>query len=161
MENYRTKCIALLNERGVTLNDITDCARFLQAEYHIDLKNEDLLESVMSVLDKREVQFAIMTGVELDRQAERGQMIDKDLEGILRRDEGLYGVDEVNAYGICNLYGSIALTNFGFIDKRKYGIIDKLNKEGKDSKICNTFLDDVIGAIAASAASRFAHKWGK
>ncbi len=161
MENLRSKCISLLEERGVTLDDIADCARFLQAEYHIDLKKEELLESVMSVLDKREVQFAILTGVELDRSAERGQMIDKDLEAILRRDEGLYGVDEVNAYGICNLYGSIALTNFGFIDKRKYGIIDYLNKHGKGGPTCNTFLDDIIGAIAASAASRFAHKWGK
>ncbi len=161
MENLRSKCISLLEERGVTLDDIADCARFLQAEYHIDLKKEELLESVMSVLDKREVQFAILTGVELDRSAERGQMIDKDLEAILRRDEGLYGVDEVNAYGICNLYGSIALTNFGFIDKRKYGIIDYLNKHGKSGVTCNTFLDDIIGAIAASAASRFAHKWGK
>lgn len=161
MENLRSKCISLLDERGVTLDDIADCARFLQAEYHIDLKKEELLESVMSVLDKREVQFAILTGIELDRQAERGQMIDKDLEAILRRDEGLYGVDEVNAYGICNLYGSIALTNFGFIDKRKYGIIDYLNKHGKGGPTCNTFLDDIVGAIAASAASRFAHKWGK
>ena len=161
MENLRSKCISLLEERGVTLDDIADCARFLQAEYHIDLKKEELLESVMSVLDKREVQFAILTGIELDRSAERGQMIDKDLEAILRRDEGLYGVDEVNAYGICNLYGSIALTNFGFIDKRKYGIIDYLNKHGKGGPTCNTFLDDIIGAIAASAASRFAHKWGK
>lgn len=161
MENLRSKCISLLEERGVTLDDIADCARFLQAEYHIDLKKEELLESVMSVLDKREVQFAILTGIELDRSAERGGMIDKDLEAILRRDEGLYGVDEVNAYGICNLYGSIALTNFGFIDKRKYGIIDYLNKHGKGGSTCNTFLDDIIGAIAASAASRFAHKWGK
>ena len=73
--------------------------------------------------------------------------------------EGLYGVDEVLAYGICNLYGSIALTNFGFIDKKKYGIIAKLNEGGKDTGIVNTFIDDIVGAIAASAASRFAHRW--
>lgn len=161
MEDYRTKCIELLESRGVTVNDIAECARFLQADYHVDLKMEELLESVMSVLSKREVQNAIMTGIELDVAAEKGLMADKDLEKILRRDEGLYGVDEVLAYGICNLYGSIALTNFGYIDKKKYGIIAKLNDEGKDSGVVNTFIDDIVGAIAASAASRFAHRWVK
>lgn len=161
MEDYRTKCIELLESRGVTVNDIADCARFLQADYHVDLKKEELLESVMSVLSKREVQNAIMTGIELDIAAEQGYMKDKDLAKILTRDEGLYGVDEVLAYGICNLYGSIALTNFGFIDKKKYGIIAKLNEDGKDTGTVNTFIDDIVGAIAASAASRFAHRWVK
>lgn len=159
MEDFRSKCIELLESRGVTVGDIADCARFLQADYHVDLKKEELLESVMSVLSKREVQNAIMTGIALDIAAEKGSLEDKDLESLLRRDEGLYGVDEVLAYGICNLYGSIALTNFGFIDKKKYGIIAKLNDEGKDSGVVNTFIDDIVGAIAASAASRFAHRW--
>ena len=161
MEDYRTKCIELLESRGVTIDDIAECARFLQADYHVDLKKEELLESVMSVLSKREVQHAIMTGIELDIAAEKKQMNSKDLQAILTRDEGLYGVDEVLAYGICNLYGSIALTNFGFIDKKKYGIIAKLNEEGKDTGVVNTFIDDIVGAIAASAASRFAHRWVK
>ena len=159
MEDYRTKCIELLESRGVTIDDIAECSRFLQADYHVDLKKEELLESVMSVLSKREVQHAIMTGIELDIAAEKKQMSNKDLQDILTRDEGLYGVDEVLAYGICNLYGSIALTNFGFIDKKKYGIIAKLNDAGKDTGVVNTMIDDIVGAIAASAASRFAHRW--
>ncbi len=161
MIDYREKCIALLHERGVDIKDIADCARFLQADYHVDLKMEELLDSVYSVLSKREVQHAIITAIELDKLAENKVMDDKELEDILLRDEGLYGVDEVIAYGICNLYGSIALTNFGFIDKKKYGIIAKLNEEGKNTGRCNTFLDDIVGAIAASAASRFAHRWVK
>ena len=160
MEDHRTKCIELLESRGVTIDDIAECARFLQADYHVDLKKEELLESVMSVLSKREVQHAILTGIALDIAAEKGSL-DPDLNAILRRDEGLYGVDEVLAYGICNLYGSIALTNFGFIDKKKYGIIAKLNEDGKDTGVVNTFIDDIVGAIAASAASRFAHRWVK
>lgn len=154
-------CVALLKERGVTLDDIADCARFLQADYHVNLTSEELMASVKAVLSKREVQNAIMTAVELDKLAEQGKMNDKELEGQLMRDEGLYGVDEVLAYGICNLYGSIALTNFGFIDKKKYGIIDKLNNAGKSSGVCNTFIDDIVGAIAAAAASRFAHRLSK
>ena len=159
MEDYRTKCIELLESRGVTIDDIAECARFLQADYHVDLKKEELLESVMSVLSKREVQHAIMTAIELDVLAEKKLMENKALQDILTRDEGLYGVDEVLAYGICNLYGSIALTNFGFIDEKKYGIIAKLNEGGKNTGVVNTFIDDIVGAIAASAASRFAHRW--
>lgn len=161
MEDYRNKCIELLASRGVTIDDIAECARFLQADHFTDLKKEELLESVMSVLSKREVQHAVMTGIELDIMAEKKLLDNKDLEAILRRDEGLYGVDEVLAYGICNLYGSIALTNFGYIDKKKYGIIAKLNDAGKDTGVVNTFLDDLVGAIAAAAASRFAHRWVK
>jgi len=159
MEDNTDYCIGLLKERGVTLDDIADCARYLQADYHVDLVKEELLDSVMSVLKKREVQFAIMTAIELDKCAEQGKMNDKLLEGALMRDEPLFGVDEVLAYGICNLYGSIALTNFGYIDKKKYGVIAKLNDAGKNSGHCNTFIDDIVGAIAASAASRFAHRW--
>jgi phosphatidylglycerophosphatase A len=158
MEDMDQHCINLLAERGVTLDDIADCARFLQADYHVNLTSEELMASVKAVISKREVQNAIMTAVELDKVAEQGKMNDKVLEAALMRDEPLYGVDEVLAYGICNLYGSIALTNFGFIDKKKYGIIDKLNRAGKDSGVCNTFIDDIVGAIAAAAASRFAHR---
>ena len=56
---------------------------------------------------------------------------DHDLEHILMNDNPLYGIDEVLAYGICNLYGSIALTNYGYIDKVKPGIIEKLNIKGE------------------------------
>lgn len=86
-------------------------------------------------------------------------LINKDLEKILAVDEPLYGMDEVLAYGICNLYGSIALTNYGYIDRVKPGIIGKLNVS--QTGVCNTFLDDIVGAIAASAASRAAHKWSE
>jgi len=161
MEDMDQHCVALLAERGVTLEDIADCARFLQADYHVSLTADELMASVLAVLTKREVQNAIMTAIELDKLAEEGKMNDKELEGTLLRDEALYGVDEVLAYGICNLYGSIALTNFGYIDKKKYGIIDKLNREGKNSGRCNTFIDDIVGAIAAAAASRFAHRGSK
>ncbi len=52
------------------------------------------------------------------------------------------------------MYGSIGFTNYGFIDKQKPGILEKLNDK---SYGCNTFLDDIVGAIAAAASSRLAH----
>lgn len=146
-------CVRLLNERGVELKDIAECVVFLQSKYYPQLTVDMALEGVEAVLEKREVQNAILTGIFLDKSAEEGKM-ESPLSEMLLQDEGLYGIDEVLAYGICNLYGSIALTNYGYIDKVKPLIISKLNSKGKQ---CNTFLDDIVGAIAASAASRFAH----
>jgi phosphatidylglycerophosphatase A len=59
------------------------------------------------------------------------------------------------ALGIVNVYGSIGFTNYGYIDKVKPGILAKLNDH--ESGQIHTFLDDLIGAIAAAAASRLAH----
>ncbi|MEY3431596.1 MAG: hypothetical protein RIS53_494 [Bacillota bacterium] len=157
LQSLKTEAIALLKSRGVSLEEIVDCVYFLQQEYHQNLDKKVLMESVLSVLDKREVQFALMTAIELDVMIEKRRFENKDLEAIIARDEGLFGTDEVLAYGICNLYGSIALTNFGFIDKQKYGVVARLNEEGKQGLKCHTFLDDMVGAIAAAAASRFAH----
>jgi phosphatidylglycerophosphatase A len=158
MNPFTEKALILLQSRGVTLDDIVDCVYYLQKPYHVNLQHKDLEESVLRVLDKREVWHALITAIELDVSAEKSTYANKDLEKIVQMDEGLYGMDEVLAYGICNLYGSIAMTNFGFIDKTKYGIVGRLNEDGKKEGVCHTFLDDMVGAIAAAAASRFAHK---
>jgi phosphatidylglycerophosphatase A len=157
MKSYQEKAIEMLKDRGVSIDEIVDCVYYLQKDYHANLDKKVLMDSVLKVLEKREVQYALMTAIELDINAEKNRYNNKDLEGIIKKDEGLFGVDEVLAYGICNLYGSIALTNFGFIDKEKYGVVARLNEEGKSGLKCHTFLDDMVGAIAAAAASRFAH----
>jgi len=96
-----------------------------------------------------------MVGAELDSSARENRMKNKTLQAIIEEDAGLFGVDEIVALSICNVYGSIALTNFGYIDKIKPGIIGVLNG---DQIRCNVFMDDIVGAIAASAASRLAHR---
>ncbi len=148
------KCVALLSERGVELTDIAQCVLYLQSKYHPDVKEDEILAVIQNVIRKREVQHAIITGITLDKLTESNQLQDDDLHAILINDYSLYGIDEVLAYGICNLYGSIALTNFGFIDREKPLIIKELNEHGH---MCHTFLDDIVGAIAAAAASRIAH----
>ena len=150
------KVLALLKRRGVSKQDIIECVYFLQKQYHDELTSEKIIHYVESVLNKREVQNAIYTGVALDMAVEDEILENKELEHLIAHDEGLYGVDEVLAYGICNLYGSIALTNFGYIDKMKPGIIGWLNNADHEVQ-CNTFLDDIVGAIAAAAASKLAH----
>ncbi|MFV0561122.1 MAG: phosphatidylglycerophosphatase A [Enterococcus sp.] len=144
----------LLKERGVTLKDIAELVLFLQKDYITDLSLEDCIESVNSVLTKREVHNTIITGVQLDILAEKNQLM-SPLQEIIAQDEGLYGIDEILALSIVNVYGSIGFTNYGYIDKVKPGILKQLNAH--DGTHVHTFLDDIVGAIAASAASRLAH----
>lgn len=142
-----------LKARGITIDDIAELVHFLQVKYHPNLTMELCKENVRSVLSKREVHNAILTGIELDRLAENNQL-SEPLLGLIKRDEGLYGIDEIIAFAIVNVYGSIGFTNYGYIDKLKPGILKHLNNDGTQ---CNTFLDDIVGAIAAAASSRLAH----
>ena len=67
----------------------------------------------------------------------------------------VFGIDEIFGLDIARLYGAIGQTNFGDIDVNKPGIVAKLNHDGKgDKESCHTFLDDIVGAIAAAASTR-------
>ncbi len=146
-----------LNERGVSLEEIAEITLDLQKPHVPGLTLETCLDHVERVVMKREVQHAVLTGLELDVLAEKG-LVSEPLRSILMSDYGLYGVDEVLALAIVNVYGSIGFTNFGYVDKTKLGIVKKVDERGKADGVCHTFLDDMIGAIAAAAASSVAHR---
>lgn len=144
-----------LYRRGVKIEDIAKIVYEMQAPFNDGLTLEHCIKSVERVLLKREVQHAVLVGVELDELAEK-KMLSEPLQTIVESDEGLFGVDETIALSSVLTYGSIALTTYGHLDKNKIGIIKKLNmKNGKD---VHTFLDDLVASIAACAASRIAHK---
>lgn len=146
--------IELLEKRGVTLKDIGELVMLLQASYYDNLTLEYCIENIEAVLRKREITHAILTGIALDELAEKN-MLPEPLQSIVASDESLYGIDEIIPLSIVNIYGTIGLTNFGYLDKEKLGIIKELDtKKGEE---CNTFLDDIIAAIAAATASRIAH----
>lgn len=147
----------LLAKRGVTVEDIAEIVFDLQHRHVPGLTLEKCIENVHKVLGKREVQNAVITGIELDIAAEQGAF-SPFLTQILMKDEGLYGIDEILALSITNVYGSIGLTNFGYVDKHKKGIIASLNSDTNGK--CNTFIDDIVGAIAAAAAGKTAHENG-
>ncbi len=155
-QNMREICINLLNSRGVLIDDIVDIVYFLQKKYVPDLTRDVCREAIGRVMGKREVQNAILTGIELDILAEKN-LLSEPLQSLISQDNPLYGIDEILVLSICNVYGSIGLTNFGYVDKVKPGIIGKLDQMGKETNKCHTFMDDIIGAIAAAAASSVAH----
>lgn len=144
-----------LNRRGVSIEEIAKIVLEMQLAYNIGLTIEHCIESVESVLKKREMQHAILVGVELDELAEK-KMLSAPLQQIVEADEGLFGVDETIALGSVFTYGSIAVTTFGHLDKNKIGIIKKLDTKIGDG--VHTFLDDLVASIAACASSRIAHR---
>ena len=154
MKRLTDMTIDKLKERGVGLEDIAEIVYILQNDYHPNLTDEICMDAVLNVLSKREVVHAVLTGIAIDEAAEK-DLLEEPILSIIKSDEGLYGIDEILPLSIVNLYGSIGLTNFGYLDKEKQGIIKKLDEE-KTGNV-NTFLDDIVAAIAAAAASRIAH----
>ncbi|MBF8436417.1 phosphatidylglycerophosphatase A [Halanaerobiaceae bacterium Z-7014] len=157
MKELYDKSIEVLENRGVTINDIAKLVKSLQEPFDPDISLETCYKNVDAVLKKREVAHAILTGVALDELAEKKQL-PEPLQSIVETDEGLYGIDEIIPLSIVNLYGTIGLTSYGYLDKEKIGIIKELDTK-KDGEV-NTFLDDLVAGIASAAASRYAHGEG-
>lgn len=155
MEKLHEQTLEELEKKGIRISDIAKVVYCLQKEYSEDLTVEKCDENVRAVLSKRETIHAVLTALAIDEVVNKG-LFPEPIQTIIASDEGLYGIDEILSLAIVNIYGSIGLTNFGFLDKKKIGIIDELDKR-KDNEV-TTFTDDIVAAIAAAAASRLAHK---
>lgn len=154
MDELYNITVSKLEERGVTLESIADIVYVLQKDYYEDLTIELCIKNIERVLRKRETIHAVLTGIAIDEMANQ-KLLPEPIQSIISSDEGLYGIDEILPLAIVNLYGSIGLTNFGYLDKEKIGIIKDLDmRKGRE---VTTFTDDLIAAIAAAAASRIAH----
>ncbi|MGF9890830.1 phosphatidylglycerophosphatase A family protein [Priestia megaterium] len=148
-----------LSDRGVDLNELAILVCNAQRKHNPDITEEIAMHHINSVLKKREIQHAILTGIALDVAAEQ-KLLPEPLLGIIERDEGLYGVDETLAMSITGCYGSIASSNFGYFDITKPGIIGLYNdKKAKPGEV-HTFLDDILCSIVAASCSRLAHRNG-
>lgn len=143
----------MLKERGVHIEDIAAIVQKLQEKYNPTLPLSVCVENVEKVLQKREIIHAVLTGLALDQLAEQN-LLPEPLQHLVETDEPLYGIDEIIPLSIVNVYGSIGLTNFGYLDKEKIGIIRDLDESPEG---IHTFLDDIVAALAAAAASRIAH----
>ncbi len=146
--------IKKLEERGVKVEDIALIAYNQQKKYSDEVNIAECIESVEKILSLRDVFHILQLGAEIDRLCEEG-MFKGPIQDIMRYDLGVFGVDEILGIDLARLYGVIGQTNFGYIDVDKPGIVSKLNKNGKgDQPHCHTFLDDIVGAIAAAATTR-------
>ncbi|MBP2025985.1 phosphatidylglycerophosphatase A family protein [Peptoniphilus stercorisuis] len=158
-EELYEEAIKSFKDIGVEISDIAEIVYMLQKEYNENITMQDCIENVQAVFKKREVIHAVLTGLAIDQMA-RERKLPEPIQSIITADEGLYGIDEVLPLGIVNVYGTIGLTNFGYLDKEKIGIIKELDeRKCKDKENCDvqTFADDLVAAVAAAAASRIAH----
>lgn len=146
--------IEKLKERGVSVDDIAVIAYNQQMKYNKNASYQDCVDSVIKILSLRDTFHLLQLGAEIDRLAEEG-MFKGPIQAIIANDLGVFGVDEIFGLDIARLYGAIGQTNFGDIDVNKPGIVKKLNDLGKaGNSSCHTFLDDIVGAIAAAATTR-------
>lgn len=143
-----------LAERGVSIEDIAQIAFRQQSKYNKDISMKTCIESVEKILSYRDIFHIVQLSIEIDRLTEEG-VFRSPIQDIMRADLGMFGVDEIFGLSIAANYGVIGQTNFGDIDVNKPGIVKELNDNGKGEK-CHTFLDDVVGAIAAAASTRVA-----
>ena len=155
MADKYKECLDLLAKRSVSIDDIAECTAFLHSRYNSSITKEEYITVVEKVLHDTDIQNALIIAIELDMMAQEDKFISKSIREDIMADDGLFGVDELIGLGMTLNYGSIATTSFGYIDKLKPFKIGELNKS-KDG-VCNTFIDDVVGAIAACASSLLAH----
>ena len=118
-------------------------------------KNE-ALQILCAVLLTPEEVIIENNQAEIDRLTDE-KVFKGPIYDILKKDLGMFGIDELFGLEIAGLYGTIGKTNFGDIDVNKPLVVDRLNDDGKhEGGMCHTFMDDIVGAIAAAASTRIA-----
>lgn len=152
-EMFKLNCERLA-ERGVQIRDIAEIAYKQQSRYNDNVSMDTCIQSVEKILSYRDIFHLVQLGIEIDRLTEEG-VFRSPIQEIMRADLGMFGIDEIFGLHIAGNFGVIGQTNFGDIDVNKPAIVNKLNAEGKGDK-CHTFLDDIVGAIAAAASTRVA-----
>jgi phosphatidylglycerophosphatase A len=147
--------IEKLQSRGVDIHSIADIAFKQQSKYTKGVSMDLCEQSVLKLLSYRDIFHYIQLGIEIDRLAEQ-HAFSGPIQDIIEYDLGLFGADETIGLDIARNYGTIGQTNFGDIDVDKIGIVADLNEAGKKPGTCHTFLDDIVGALAAAASTRVA-----
>jgi phosphatidylglycerophosphatase A len=155
VKEYTEENLAILSRRGVTLNHLVDMVFMLQKPYNPDLTFDDCKGHVLGVLRKQQTFHTIQLCAQIDEGVEQGEF-GAQFQAIVFNDEGLYGVDEAVNISISMMYGMIAITNFGYLDKAKPGIIGELDRDHSNGK-CNTFMDDTVCALVSASCARLAH----
>lgn len=143
------------NKHGITIAELAKLVYKMEIDFIPELTVDKCERVLVNEMHKRELMNNVMVGLELDRLAEE-KKLKEPLLSIIRNDAGVFGVDEVLALQIANIYGTIGSTNFGYLDRVKYGIIKQFDQ---DKEHVNTFIDDLLGAIVAAACAKLAHEY--
>lgn len=147
---------------GVSLKEMAEIVIDQQSKYN-SYTIPEAISAILKVTSKKEVIHAYQVAFLLDEYAEYSKDLVAnendlgDLTKILIADDPLFGVDETIAMSMSGLYGSIATTNYGYLDKAKPGVIGRLNDMGKSGELVTTMIDDVVAATIACAEAYLSH----
>ncbi len=148
--------IETLKERTVTVEEIAEVAFRQQSKWSKTISMKDCVDSVEKILSLRDTFHLLQLGAEIDRLTDE-KAFKGPIQGILQTDLGMFGIDELFGLELAGMYGTIGKTNFGDIDVNKPLVVDRLNEDGKHAGgMCHTFMDDIVGAVAAAASTRVA-----
>ena len=147
---------ARFDELGISRLELAQEVLKEQARHNPWMTLEDAYEAVEAVIRKREMQHALVTALTIDELADN-KMLSEPMQSIIADDNPLYGIDETIALGTAGLFGTIAVTNFGFLDREKADLAKKLNDEQKAGGHITTMTDDLVSLIIASAEGKVAH----
>lgn len=141
-----------LHKRGITAYSIGEIAYEMQHDYLPDYEISDFAEQFSEVLKKREVLNLLAFAFELDNLANK-RMFSEPIQNIIENDAGFWQIDEIVASSLAQLFGMLAITNYGYLDKNKVGIARRLDEE--DS--ITVFSDDIVSALASAVIGRCGH----
>ena len=141
-----------LRKRGITAYSIGEIAYEMQHDYLPDYEISDFAEQFSEVLKKREVLNLLAFAFELDNLANK-RMFSEPIQNIIENDAGFWQIDEILASSLAQLFGMLAITNYGYLDKNKVGIARRLDEE--DS--ITVFSDDIVSALASAVIGRCGH----
>lgn len=141
-----------LHKRGITAYSIGEIAYEMQHDYLPDYEISDFAEQFSEVLKKREVLNLLAFAFELDNLANK-RMFSEPIQNIIENDAGFWQIDEILASSLAQLFGMLAITNYGYLDKNKVGIARRLDEE--DS--ITVFSDDIVSALASAVIGRCGH----
>lgn len=142
-------------------NELVGIAYEFQYE-HLPTVSKRVYEVALEdLLENRYVQDLIITGLVLDDLANynslaielNGNDTDKYFLRMMKKDDGLYMVDEVIAMGIAEAGGKLATTLFGYFDVKKPDYIAKLEQRSALVGNSTTYLDDILLALIAGMIS--------
>jgi phosphatidylglycerophosphatase A len=142
-------------QKNVTPDAVAQVVYDLQHKFMPQVTLEEYQAEVINMMHKREFLNNAMVGLALDDLAAE-DALPEPLNAIIKNDVGVFGVDETISLGVAQLSGSIGSTNYGYLDRTKPGILHDLDNENGQ---VNTFIDDLVGALASAVAGKMAHKY--
>lgn len=142
-----------LKKRNINSHTVGEAAYQLQHQYLPELTIADFGYQLNEILKKREVLNTLALGFEIDNLVTE-KKLSEPLQTIIENDLGIFGLDELLAMNISQLYGSLSVSNFGFADKIKVGIAKDLDT---DESHVQTFSDDLFSALVSAVIGRCGH----